>query len=55
MTAPTLTIEAKAKIVLSCGGSSITITPDTVEIQSSKLDLTDASLLHAEGTRLDHN
>ena len=37
MAAPILTIEAKAKIVLACGGSSITITPDAVEIHTPKL------------------
>jgi type VI secretion system secreted protein VgrG len=55
MTAPTLVIEAKTKIVLACEGSSITITPDAVEIQAPKLTVSDSSLIHAMGTRLDHN
>jgi type VI secretion system secreted protein VgrG len=55
MAAPILTIEAKAKIVLACGGSSITITPDAVEIHTPKLDLSQSKLLDADGSRIDHN
>jgi type VI secretion system secreted protein VgrG len=54
VTAPTLAVTAKAKIVVKSGSSSITITTDTIELAAPKYDL-GSDLLTALGTRIDHN
>jgi hypothetical protein len=42
--APSMLVEAKDKIVLRCGESTITILPDSVEIKTSTYDLSGAKL-----------
>lgn len=54
-TAPEIYIEAKTKIVLRVGGSSITILPDSVEIKASSLDLSKSGNLHSATQTIAHN
>lgn len=54
-TAPEILIEAKQKIRLVCGGTSITITTDTVEIVTPSLTLDGASKLVLVTPRVEHN
>ncbi|MFT3764720.1 MAG: type VI secretion system tip protein TssI/VgrG [Minicystis sp.] len=54
-TAPDVWIEAKDKIELKCGGSTIVILPDSVEIRATGFDLTQASHLEALSGVIEHN
>ena len=54
-TAPEIFIEAKTKIVLKVGASSITITSDTVEIKAASLDLSKSGNLHSITQTIAHN
>jgi type VI secretion system secreted protein VgrG len=53
--APDVWIEARDKIELRCGASVIVILPDSVEIQASSYDLTQASFLEAKSSLIVHN
>ena len=53
--APDVTIEAKEKITLSCGSSSITIDATSVTIAADAFDLSEASDLVAQTALIDHN
>lgn len=52
--APNVWIEAKEKIVLKCGGSSLTIEPDKIEIKAAAFDL-DGGKLQFDSKKLEHN
>lgn len=52
---PTMRIEAKKKIVLRCGSSTVTILPESVEISSDALDLTSAEHLEVKTKLIEHN
>jgi type VI secretion system secreted protein VgrG len=54
-TAPEIYIEARTKIVLRVGASSITISGDSVEIKASSLDLSKSGNLHSITQTIVHN
>jgi hypothetical protein len=53
--APTVTIEAKEKIQITCGTSVITIDATSVTIAADAFDLSEASALVAETALIGHN
>jgi type VI secretion system secreted protein VgrG len=53
--APSLHIEAKDKIVLRVGSSTITILPDSVEIKTPSFDLGSAAKLDYDAKTIQHN
>ncbi|MFO0756251.1 MAG: type VI secretion system tip protein TssI/VgrG [Byssovorax sp.] len=53
--APDINVEAEDKIVLRCGGSTITLLPSSVEIQTGMLDLSGAEYIVSVTKRIDHN
>lgn len=54
-TAPEIYLEAKNKIVIRCGGSTITLLPDSVEIKAPSLDLSKSGNLHSITQTIEHN
>jgi len=52
--APSVWIEAKEKIVLKCGSSTLTIEPDKIEIKAAAFDL-DGGKLQFDSKKLEHN
>lgn len=53
--AETVRIEATKQIVLRCGGSSVTIKPESVAISTPKFDLTRAAHLEVRTSLIEHN
>lgn len=53
--APVVYVEALEKIELKCGGSTITILPDSIEIKSPSFDLSSSSFLEIKSGRIEHN
>lgn len=53
--APSMLIEAKEKIVLKVGASTITILPESVEIKSPSFNLSDAAKLDYDTKLVQHN
>lgn len=53
--APEIAVNAEEKIVLRCGGSTITLLPSSVEISTGLLDLSGAEYIVSVTKRVDHN
>ncbi|MBI4955259.1 MAG: type VI secretion system tip protein VgrG [Myxococcales bacterium] len=53
--APSVWIEAKDKIELSCGASVVTIRPDSVEIKAAKFDLSSCPEMVLDTKLVEHN
>ncbi len=53
--APEIAVNAEEKIVLRCGGSTITLLPSSVEITTGLLDLSGAEYIVSVTKRVDHN
>ncbi|MDI1437279.1 type VI secretion system Vgr family protein [Polyangium sorediatum] len=53
--APDVILEAKDKIELKCGGSVITLLPDSVEIRATSFDLSQAKKLVIITKKVEHN
>jgi type VI secretion system secreted protein VgrG len=53
--APELLVEASEKIEIKCGTSILTILPDSIEIKTDALDLSEAESLDAVSQVIDHN
>jgi hypothetical protein len=52
--APEVWIEASKEIVITCGGSTLTLLPDAVVIKAANIDLSGATI-HATAATIDHN
>lgn len=53
--APVVYVEALEKIELKCGGSVITILPDSIEIKSPTFDLSSSRYLEVKSKKIEHN
>ena len=53
--APELYVEAKTKIELRCGNSTITLTTKSVEIKAQNLDLSKCENLYSKTKTIEHN
>jgi type VI secretion system secreted protein VgrG len=52
--APEIWIEAQKEIRITCGGSVLTMTPDSISITATAIDLSGATI-HAQTAAIDHN
>jgi type VI secretion system secreted protein VgrG len=53
--APDILIEATEKIEIKCGGSTITVLPDSVELSATMIDLSGAPSFDADAGMIKHN
>jgi type VI secretion system secreted protein VgrG len=53
--APEVVIEASEKIELRCGGSTITLLPERIEISAATFKLEGATSLTADTKKIEHN
>ncbi len=53
--APSVHIEAKEKIEISCGGSTLRILPESIEIEGAALKLTDSAAMKLITKEVEHN
>jgi len=53
--APEIMLEAVDKITLKCGGSKLTLTPDSIEFVADSFDLTKASHIESITKKIEHN